>query len=510
VSKSQRVDSHWDVIVIGSGLGGLSAATRLSQSGLRVLVLEQHEFSGGYAHHFLRKVRGTKIVYDFDVALHQTGDLAPGRQMNRLLNSMGVLEQLKVNRFDIAYRTRGPAHDLQIPADADDYEALLCDSYPEHAGGVRDLFQALREIDAPGPDGGMSPTALATLNLSLQDFMDQHVRDERIQAIFATLWGYLGLLPSEASAFLYARLWSSYHFGGCFYFQGGGQALADTFVNLIEANRGRVLLRTAVTGIGTHGGRICSVETKKRGTFHAPVVVSNASAPQTFHDLLDDPGLASADLERVDGLPIACSIHQAYVGIRGDAAKIGMPDRGAFFNHSYDWSDEAEGLATSDYSKQGWLTGNHNIADPGHPPPGRSILHAAVLARGDQWMDLDETEYREKKREIEEHLIDKLALAIPDIRERIEICEVGTPRTMMRYSWNPQGSIYGYASTPTSHSIHRPDARTSVPGLYLAGSWTFPSAGFTGTMMSGYRTAGLIFEDHEGSRPDPQRIRDTG
>jgi len=491
----KAIDSHWDVIVIGSGLGGLSAAARLAHSGSRVLVLEQHEYSGGYAHHFLRKVRGTKIVYEFDVALHQTGDLAPGRQMGKFLDELGVLQHVRLNRFDIAYRTRGPAHDLQIPADADAYESLLCDSYPEQARGVRDLFQTLREIDTPAAGGGMSDAALASMDLSLQDFMDQHVRDERIQAIFATLWGYLGLLPSQASAFLYARLWASYHFGGCFYVQGGGQALSNAFVEEIESHGGRVLLRTAVTGLQTSGGRVSSVETKKRGTFHAPVVVSNASAPQTFHTLLDDPKLAEADMERVDGLPVACSIHQAYVGIRGDAAKVGLADRGAFFNDSYDFALEAEGLKTGDYTKQGWLTGNHNLADPGHHPPGRSILHASVMALGEHWVGLDEKEYQEKKLDIENHLVDKLALAIPDIRERIEICEVGTPHTMQRYSWNPNGSIYGYASTPTSHTIHRPDARTSVPGLYLAGAWTFPGAGFTGTMISGYRTAGLVMED---------------
>jgi prolycopene isomerase len=494
------VEKQWDVIVIGSGLGGLTAAARLARSGLRVLVLEQHEYAGGYAHHFLRKLRGTRTVYDFDVALHQTGDLAPGRSMHRILGDLGVLEQLRLNRFDIAYRTRGPAHDLQVPADADAYEALLCEAYPAQASGVRDLFQTLREIDAPGPDGALSGAGLATLGLSLQELLDSHVRDARIQSIFSTLWGYIGLPPQEASAFFYARMWASYHFGGCFYVQGGGQALSDAFVRVIEANRGRVLLRTPVTAIHTEAGRVSSVETRKRGRFSAPIVISNAAAPHTFHSLLDDESLAKADLERVDSLPIACSIHQAYVGMRGDASRLGLSDRTAFFSPSYDFEQEARALESGDYRNQGWMLGNHNLADPGHHPPGRSILHVSTMALGRHWIGLDDASYRERKAELESYLIDRLAESIPDVRERIEICETGTPHTMQRYSWNPEGSIYGYAAAPHTHSIHRPEARTSVPGLYLAGAWTFPGAGFTGAMVSGHRTAGLVFEDVEGRR----------
>ncbi len=490
-----QIESDWDAIVIGAGLGGLSAAARLAKGGLRVLVLEQHVYAGGYAHHFLRKVRGTKIVYDFDVALHQTGDLTPGRSMQRMLENLGVMPQLSLNRFDIAYRTRGPAHDLQIPADADAYEALLCEVYPQQAKGVRDLFQTMREIDTEADHGMPSEAALSSMQLSLKELLDAHIQDERIQAIFSTLWGYIGVVPSQASAFLYARMWSSYHFSGCFYFKGGGQALSDAFVRVIESHGGRVLLSSEVTGIRTEAGRVTGVETRKRGRFNAPVVVSNAAAPLTFHKLLDSPDLAEADLERVDRLPISVSIHQAYVGIRGDATKLGLTDRGAFFAKSYDFDAELRSMEAGDYRAQGWMIGNHNLADPGHAPAGRSILHVGTLADGRLWEDLDEETYRERKHELETYLISRLAEAIPDVRERIEICETGTPRTMQRYSWNPAGAIYGYANTPDAHSIHRPEARTSVPGLYLAGAWTFPAAGFTGAMSSGYRTAGLVFED---------------
>lgn len=495
-------DRQWDAIVVGSGLGGLSAAARLSAAGLRVLVLEQHVYAGGYAHHFLRKVRGTDVVYDFDVALHQTGNLLPGRPVHEFLSELGVLQQLTLRQFDVAYRTRGPRHDMQVPADAGAYEAALCELYPEEASGIHGLFHTLFEIDTGSQQGGVSEAALATMGQSLQELLDAHVHDERIQTIFSSLWGYLGLVPADASAFYYAHLWASFHFGGCFYIEGGGQALSDAFVRVIESHGGRVALRAEVTRIRTTAGRVVGIETKNQGEFLAPVVVSNAAAPLTFHGLLDDTDIAAGDMKLVDDLPLACSIHQAYVGIRGDAAKLGLADRTIFSVQSYDFQDERRALESGDFRSQGWTVGNHNLADPGRVPRNRSILHAAIMADGRIWDGLDEREYRERKRELEACLVDRLAEAIPDVRERIEICETGTPHTMSRYSWNPQGSIYGYAATPTGHSIHRPQPRTSVPGLYLAGAWTFPGGGFTGAMSSGWHTAGLVIDDVGQPHPE--------
>jgi len=453
-----EVDSSWDVIVIGAGLGGLSAAARLGQMGLRPLVLEQHTLPGGYAHHFLRKVRGTKIVYDFDVALHQTGDLAPGCSTQRWLSDLGVLERIQLNRFDVAYRSIGPAHDFEVPADADAYQARLCEVFPEHARGVRDLFAAMRAI-VERPDGETSPEAMDAMGITLRELVDRHVDDERIDAIFCALWGYLGSPPFEVSAFLFAQMWASYHLGGCFYIRGGGQSLADAFVEVIEENRGKVLLQTDVAKILTEDGRACGVETTEGLRFRAPVIVSNAAAPLTFDQLLDRPELAAQDRETADALPIAVSMHQAYIGMRGDASKLGLADRGRMITPDYDVGAQWQALKRGDYRAQSHILGNHNIA------------------------------------------IGRLVEVIPDARERIEICETGTPRTMTRYTRNPLGTIYGFSSTVTSHSIHRPQPRTSVPGLYLAGAWTFPAGGFQGAMTSGFNTARLVAEDVEGGVP---------
>ena len=490
-------EQGWDVIVIGAGLGGLSAAATLARRGLRVLVLEQHVYAGGYAHHFLRRVRGTRTVYDFDVALHQTGDLAPGRRMHAALAEIGVLDRIELIRFPVVYRTRGPAHELVVPADADAYQARLCELFPDQRTGIRDLFAALRRADGGPADRLELPQeALAWMGRSWREVVRAHVGDERFEAIFSQLWSYLGEVPERLCAFTFAQLWCSFHMGGCFYVAGGGQALSDAFVAVIREHRGEVRLRAPVTQILTEGGRVVGVETP-RERFRAPVVVSNAAAPLTFHQLLDRPDLAEADRVVADGLPLSPSIHETYIGMRGDAAALGLPDRVLFVEPGYDLDAQWEALQSGDYRAQGLVLGNHNLSDPGHVPAGRSVLNAATLADGRHWIDLGEGEYRERKRELEAYFIERLAAGIPDLRERIEVCETGTPHTMRRYSWNPGGAIYGYAITPTSHSVLRPQPRTSVPGLYLAGAWTFPAAGFQGAMHSGHHTADLVCQDLE-------------
>jgi phytoene dehydrogenase-like protein len=491
-----QIDREWDVIVIGAGLGGLSVSAKLSQMGMRTLVLEQHNVPGGYAHHFLRKVKGTDVVYDFDVALHQTGDLAPGRPFHSLLSELGVMQRIGVQRFEIAYRHIGPDHDFEVPADAAAYEKKLSEVFPEEASGVRDLFAYVRAVDLA--NGQPTPEAGEAMGLSLQQLLERHVRDERLQAIFGGLWGYLGSPPSQLSAFIFAQMWRGYHLGGCSYIQGGGQSLANALVEVIEESRGQVLLECDVTRILSEAGRICGVETAKGERFRAPVVVSNAPPPTTFNQLLDQPELAAVDREVADALPVALSVCQAYIGMRGDASELGLADRGRFVLPTYDADADWEAIERGDYPRHGYSMANHNLADPGHHPKGRSVIHVTMLANGRLWQDLDEQAYAEKKRDTEEYLIGRLVEVIPDARERIEICELGTPRTMERYSRNPLGSIYGYSSTVTSHSVHRPQPRTSVPGLYLAGAWTFPAGGFLGAFISGLNTARLVAEDVEG------------
>ncbi len=504
--KKRELPDRWDAVLIGSGLGALMCAARLAKAGWRPLVLEQHYVAGGYAHHFQRKHKGTK--YLFDVALHQTGGLKPGHFMRRVFEELGLLELIELVEMDIVHRSIYPGLDVTVPQDLRAYRSLLKEKFPHESEGIDRFIGIMTAIpkeiarlgmpglETSGDPSEVAPTAMRLMTSSLEDVFDETVGDPQLRALLAQLWPYLGLPPKECSAIIWAQMWTSYHVGGCFYIRGGGQALSNALCRVIEDGGGAIKLRTLVEKILLDAsGRACGVRTAGGQQFYAPVVVSNASAPATFTRLLDEQAVPPALREQVLSLPISTSIVQAYVGIDGDAAELGLPEHEVFVNVGTDPQAEWEAIQRGEIEKQSVLLANHSRVNADACPPGKSVVEAAILAMGEHWIGLPEQEYARKKARVTEFLIDRIAEFIPDVRARIEVIEVGTPKTMQEYSLNPGGAVYGYANTTSAHTIFRPQQRTPIPGLYLAGAWTFPSAGFGGAMMSGYTAAELILAD---------------
>ncbi len=504
--KKQHLSREWDAIFIGAGLGALMCAARLAKAGLRCLVLDQHYVAGGYAHHFQRKHKGAK--YLFDVALHQTGSLKDGEFMRRAFEEVGVLDKIELVEMEVVHRSVFPGLDITVPQDLEAYRALLKEKFPDESAAIDRYIEIMLAIPAElstlqSPDGEMrgdpaelAPTAMRYMTSSLEDVFDDTVQHPLLRALLAQLWAYLGLPPKECSAIIWAQMWCSFHVGGCFYIRGGGQALSNAFCVVIEDGGGAIKLRTLVEQIlCDDAGRAYGIRTADGVEFTAPVVVSNASTLDTFNNMVEAQWVPDDLREQVNATPISTSIIEAYVGIDGDAAELGLKEHEYFLNLGTDYQAEWEAVQQGEMEHVSVLLANHSSVNADACPPGKSVVEAAILAVGDHWIGLPEAEYEAKKARVTEVLLDKMSEVIPDIRERIEVIEVGTPKTMYDYSLNPNGAVYGYANLPTSHTVFRPQQRTPIPGLYLASAWTFPSAGFGGAMTSGYVAAALILAD---------------
>jgi prolycopene isomerase len=504
----------WDAIVVGAGLGGLGCGATLARSGLKVLVLERHNKVGGYAHQFVRKA-GPGIEYRFDVALHITGGFDEGAPLHTLFQEMGLWDRIEVKRLDKIMHCVFPDFEFTIPADKDLFRQRLIAQFPDDRDGVEAMLDTMdrfgRELAAMRSSRGAGaanpaeftqndPTVAKYMTASLSEYVRDHTKNEKIGAVFGQLHGYLGLPPKRLSAFVYLQILLSFFNEGAYYIQGGGYALSRALSGCIEENGGKVLTRTEVARILVEQGRAVGVETKKGETVRAPVVVSNAPAPLTFEKLVDASAVEPGYLGQVRGAEISSSAIQAYIGLKGTPEEIGFEEHDYFVNAGYDLDGQFESHLAEDYSSGSFGMANNTVVNPGDTPEGRSIVEVLLFADGKRWCGLPKEEYKRKKAEVTEVLLDYASRVIPDIRDRIEVIEVGTPHTMERYTLNPYGAVFSYSTTPTGHTRFRPRPETPLPGLYLASTWTTSGPGFGPAVAGGMSTARKILKKTQAAQ----------
>ena len=250
-----------DIVVIGSGIGGLTAAALLAKAGRQVVVLEQHDRAGGYAHSFKRK------KYTFDAGVHLTSGcglqgFAGGQIICKVLQAINQYEQLEfveVNPFafvsvaDIA---------VELPASINGMVNLLAKLFPHERQGLADLLtlclrlaEQVAKCDDVMASEGVN-TMYSELDLlfkyrrcTLADVWGDYLSDPQLQCIFAALWPYLGLPPEKVSFVYWASMLMGYVSDGAYYCKGGFQKFADSLVTGLKQAGGEIYFKSKVDKI---------------------------------------------------------------------------------------------------------------------------------------------------------------------------------------------------------------------------------------------------------------------
>ena len=512
----------FDVIVVGAGLGGLSAATSLSRAGKKVLLLERHNVPGGYAGSFLRG------RFEFDASLHELSGVGAGEvkgPAHMLLQDYGVLDKIELVPINEFYRVVLPNVDVTFPADRQGYEEAFCGAFPGEREGISRLtslvFGIFDEMIRSNMLGGDSPAALdprefplitGVLGKSVAEVLAPLFRDNAARAAVSQLCHYLGQPPSRCTFLTFALALSSYLTAGPVHIKGTSQALSQAFVDVIEENGGQVWLNHGAKRITTDAGKITGVVTERGLRLHCRHVVCSANPMVTCLKLIGASDVPDWYLSRLRGWTPGLSTFNLFLGLDRPCGELGLNVHETFVGGDYDLDrqyDRARLDAGAD--RPGAAVTYYNAADPEFSPPGTSVVVVTVAAYGDAWLKLKPEEYEETKRRVAQSALDLTERVAPGFQNHIEVLEAATPLTNIRYTLNPGGSFTGFAENRYPTTMSQLPGRGPFEGLYFANAWVRIGGGYMPTMLSGMLASAEVLadmEDETGAAAGLKRMRD--
>lgn len=489
----------YDVVVIGAGGGGISAAAKLALGGMKVLVIEQHDKVGGYMSAFERD------DYRFEVSLHAMDGL--GRE---LFPKLGIEEKVKVVKFDPAYRSIFPDFTFDVPADPEVYRERLKEKFPHEAEGIDKLFEDLILIYEgmrcvmnlqDGKETGatiwkivkkpiMFWPMIKYWDTTCSEMLADYIHDEKLIALFLQLMAYTGTSADEVSGMFFAMMWISYHHVGFYYFEGGSQAVTDALAEVVEENGGQILLNTLATKIVIEDGAAVAVQTNDGKEFKCRYVVSNANAADTLFKMVGREQLPEEYATKVEQMVIGLPAFVVYLGVNHDFSKSFPPGIHSYFvNPGYDQNEIFKYFRQGVPEKAMFGLINYTMADPTDAPKGKNVIAVVSIMPYDYKGDWYESESYEKytalKDEVARIYLKRAEKFVPGLSQHIEVMEVGSPRTMEHYTLNPRGSIFGWEFSKEQSMMKRLPQKTPIKNLYLSGAWAFPGGGQSAVLMGG-------------------------
>lgn len=485
-----------DIIVIGSGLGGLVAASLLAYYGRRVLVCESHSVPGGAAHEFSRQ------GFRFDSGPSFYCGLGDPQSLNPVRLVLAVLgEELTAIPYDPLGYYHFPEGVLPIYGNREHYRRAIANFTPQGAeewaaleAQLLPLYDALKEIPllALRSDWRLFPQLLSRYPLALikllphlpllqasaGQVMEQTVRDPFVQRLFDLECFLLSGMTAQATAapemaFMFGERDQSV----VDYPLGGSGAIVEALVRGLKHHGGELRLNAHVEQILVTDQRATGVRLQGGEELHAPVVITNATVWDTFESLLSPQDLPPAYRQQALATPAVNSFMHLHLGIRAE----GLEDLA--IHHVVVNDSKADITAPGNTC----MISIPSVLDPSLAPPGHHVIHAYTLEPWAGWRR--DQSYDSRKRQRVQPLYQALRRVIPDIAERITLELIGTPLTHQRFLRRYQGT-YGPAIAAGQGLF--PGSATPIQGLYRVGDSTRPGIGVPAVAASGILCANAL------------------
>ncbi|WP_437203061.1 phytoene desaturase family protein [Planctomicrobium sp. SH664] len=451
----QGTRDRYDVIVIGSGLAGLTGANVLAKAGYSVLLLEHHYQLGGMATWFKR--RGGHI---FDISLHgfPVGMIKSCRKYWTPEIAESIV-QLKGIRFE------NPQFSLRTTFDREDFTRIITEKFAIPYETVDGFFKAAREMNF------YDDQSLTTRELFQKFFPG---RSDVVRLLMEPIT-YANGSTLEDPAITYGIVFSNFMSKGVFTFQGGTDALVTKMKAELERNGVDIRIRSLVDKIEVDAQRRARAVHVNGKRIECGAVLSNANIKATILKLVGEENLDPSFVEETRAVRLNNSSCQVYIGLKEGE---GFDNVGDLLFHSEHEGFDIQSMLAKEVSSR---TFSFYYPET-RPGSNRWLVVSSTNANYRDWVDLSEEQYQADKKALCEDTIACLEKYVPDIRSKLDWIEASTPRTFEHYTHHLSGASFGTKFEGLKVSQSLPE---QVAGLYHAGSVGIIMSGWLGAVNYG-------------------------
>lgn len=491
----------FDVIVIGSGIGGLVTATQLAVKGANVLVLESYIIPGGSSGYFERE------GYRFDVGASMIfgfGDQGTTNLLTRALEAVNVKLETIPDPVQINYHLPGELQ-VRVHRDYEKFLQELGEKFPDEREGIRKFYgecwqvfnclNAMELLSLEEPrylmrvffqNPGACLGLLQYLPKNVGEVAKRHISNPELLKFIDIECYCWSVVPADLTPMINAGMvFSDRHYGGINYPKGGVGQIAQKLAEGLQKAGGTIQYKARVKQILIENGQAVGVKLANGKVYRARRIVSNATRWDTFGKLIPEKMMPSSEKkwrQRYQKSPSFLSLH---LGVEASVLK-----RETDCHHIIveDWQkmEEPEGTI---------FVSIPTLLDPDLAPPGYHIIHAFTPSWIDNWEDLPPTEYEQKKEEAAWGIVDRLEKIFPGLDAGLDYMEVGTARSHRRFLNRDDGTYGPIPRRQLRGLLGMPFNRTAIPGLYCVGDSTFPGQGLNAVAFSGFACAHRIAVD---------------
>ena len=462
IKSKEKITRSYDVIIVGSGLAGMTAANKLAKNGRKVLLLESHNKLGGFATWFKRR-EGNHI---FDVSLHgfPVGMIKTCKKYwNRdIANS---IVQLKRVRFI------NPMYDLETEFTREDFKDKLKNFFNLEEKSIDGFFNELEQMNFYDPP-----------KLNNGELFEKYFpgRKDVVRFLLEPIT-YANGSNLEDPAITYGIVFSNFMSQGVFTFKGGTDVLIGKMKEELLSNGVDIRMHSRVEEIIVEEGKVCGV--KINGDFvRGKSVLSNSNVMSTIFKLVGEKHFSKDYIEASRKVRLNTSSCQVYMGIKEGES---IPDVGDLLFYSEDPEYKSDWILSPKVGSQ-----TFSVYYPECRPhlKNRYAIVSSSNARYEDWKGLTLEEYEKQKKYLEEKAVNALEKLIPGVSEKIDFIDSATPLTVEKYTLHEKGSSFGtkFEGLEISMNMHK-----EIKGLFHSGS--------VGIIMSGWLGAANygVIQSHE-------------